>query len=222
MAAPVAAKITLPSDGGNGGPILQTQTEVISAEARHVHFFIQRSKRKLTGSYRFAMAVQSVVTTAHDGTATGFFWLQLPAASAVRARLRSLQIAFAAGTTTVAPTIPRIALAKFTFTGTASGTEVLPALARTGDDAPIGHLRTAVTGMTVTVGNLAWATIVPGIFTGVGWAGGPVAEYRASSEEDVVDIASGEGLLLYQPDTGTASDPRRFSCSGAWDEYDSS
>jgi hypothetical protein len=181
-----------------------------------------KSKRKILGIHPFTMALQSVVAAAHNGTATGFAWLQMPA-GLTRARLRRLEIAFSqVATETDHLTAPRIVLARFTFTGVASGTEKLPAQRRTDDAAPVAHLRTAMTDMTVSVGEPAWAAITPSFLlttSGIAIPSPAPQVFAPTDEDDFLDIKEGEGLLLYQADAGTASDGRRFKVSGAWDEY---
>lgn len=224
MAAPVLANVALADDSANSAnKKMQTQSESISGTTVHAHYFIPRSKRKILGQYKIASSLQSTVQTAHDGTSTGFVWLQLPAASAVHARLRRLELAFTCITESDHLTAPRVVLARGTFTGTASGAEVSPALRMTGDASAIAHWRTAVTGMTVTVGNGVWTAPNPALLVTTSGIVFPAyqALWAPTDEEDYLDLASGELALLYQPDTGTATDGRRFTIVGEWDEYDS-
>lgn len=191
-----------------------------------------KSRRRILGVYPFVGAGQSVQASAQNGTATGFLWMQVPAAATVHARLRRLELGpFSVVAATTTPTVPRIALAKFTFTGTPSGATIVNALRRSiapsgdvADATAVADIRTAVTGMTVTLGALAWSVQSPAWIqsTAVGiWMPGPGGKFEPANEDDFLDIGPGEGLVLYQPDGGTASDPRRFGVTGEWDEYDS-
>lgn len=229
MAGPVADYIRNPDDASNTGKRVQAQYETVGGNVVYAPYVITRSRRKLTGLYYFTGATVSVVETAHNGTSTAAFWFEVPSGATIRARLRRLQIVFNAGGTepsTDHVTFPRIVLARFTFTGTASGTAVSPARRHSSDDANVANVRSAATGMTVTLGNGAWATLVPVIqitTSGQIWGGGPVADYNISDdEESYIDLGPLEGLVCYQADAGTASDARRYAVSGLWDEYDAS
>jgi len=229
MAGPIADKVILPLDTGNTGKKVRTQTRVIGADTVHEHFFIQTSRRKIEGIYNFAAtAPASVQATAQNGTATGFFWLELPVGGTRRARLRDFKVTFDWGVVPSADvtTLPRIAVARFTFTGTASGALITPARSNSSSEmtANVANIRTAVTGMTVTVGAIAWSALAP--FIDFATAAGINVQprfteyYDPDDEEAYLDFGPGEGLLLYQPDAGTASDIRRFNYWGRWDEYD--
>lgn len=227
MAAPVADFIRNPDDASNTGKRVQAQYETIGGSVVYAPYVITRSKRKLTGVYMFSPGTFSVQAVAQDATATGFVWLEVPSGATIRARLRRLQVAFSAGATeTDHVTVPRVSLARFTFTGTASGSSASVAKRNSGDDANVANARLAVTGMTVTLGSIAWSALTPVIqFTTSGalWGGGPVFDFNAGDdEEEYIDLAATEGLVLYQPDAGTGSDGRRFVVSGRWDEYDNS
>lgn len=217
MAGPVAGLVQLPSDSGNTGKKIQTQSEVIGADTVHAHYFVPRSRRKILGLHRFVTALQSVQASAQNGTSTGFWWMQVPSGAAIRARLRRLSVEFSMVTELDHLTVPRIALAK-----TASGAVLTPMRRHTSDAAPVADIRTAVTGMTVSLGALGWSIIAPShtlTTSGVTW-NWSFGEMEPQDEEAFPDIGPAEGLLLYQPDAGTASDGRRFGCSGLWDEYD--
>lgn len=222
MAAPILTDIRLPDDSGNTGKRVQTQSESIGGNTVHAHYYIQRSRRKLLGLHRFVTALNSVQASATNGTTTGFWWLHVPVGSSINLRLRRLYTEFSMITELDHLTVPRIALAKFTFTGTASGATITPMLSKTGMTAPVGSLRTASTGLTVTLGALGWNAIVPSYTlttSGLAWSWSR-SEFEPDDEESFMDIAPGEGLVLYQPDAGTATDGRRFTCAGLWDEYD--
>ena len=223
MAGPIASSVVLPDDVTNSGKKIQTQYETIGGDAVHAHFFVPRSRRKILGIYHASMTVQSVQASAQNQTSTGFAWLQMPTGGSVGGRLRRLAIVFSMTGEADMLSVPRIAIARFTFTGTASGASVSHAKRATGDAAATAALRTAVTGMTVTAGAVAWGVVAPtlGLTTsGQFWAGGPVAVWDPPDEEEWLDFRAGEGLCLYQPDAGTAADSRRFSAAVTWDEFD--
>lgn len=185
-------------------------------------------RRKRIGTYHFgASATASVQVTAHNGTSTGFFWLQVPVGATVNARLVELRLA----QTAIEPTadnvtVPRIALARFTFTGTASGASITPAKHKSTIATNTAVLRTASTGMTVTVGAVVFPFLVKAISfaTAVGITPlqfGADQQYQPLADDSILDLGPGEGALLYQPDAGGATtDFRRFMYQGIWEEYD--
>lgn len=230
MAAPVKTMIQLPTDAGNTGKKVQTQSEVQGADTVHSHFYVPRSRRKLAGVYMSVSAVQSVVAAAHTNNTGGFLWLQLPAGSTVAMRLRRLTLSFSATNTTVMPTVPRIMINRFSFTGTASGATQSVAkrmqTAVTGDTvdaAMVTQIRTAITGMTCTYEAAGiWGTTTPAsqlLTSGYGFAGFK-DEFDPVSEDEYPIITAGEGLVLWQPDAATASDSRRFTAHFLMDEFD--
>src|SRR4249919_2199114 len=88
MAAPIDDKITLPSDTGNSGKNVRTQTRVVGSNTVHEHFLVPTPAEAITGKYFFSSTQQTVSATAQNATATGFFWLQNPLTSTVTAVLR--------------------------------------------------------------------------------------------------------------------------------------
>jgi len=231
MAAPVANKIILPVDTGNTGKNVRTQTRVVGSDTVHEHFHIPISRREIKGIYGFsATAPAAVQAAAQNGTTTGFFWLEMPVGATKRGRLRRFSVMFDWGAVPTVDilTLPRIALARFTFTGAASGAQITPAKRNPGDDANVATIRTASTGMTVTLGAIFQATFAPFIdfatAAGINVQPHEVTELIPAGlfEDEWPDYGPGEGLVLYQPDAGTASDPRRFNFRGVCDEYDNS
>lgn len=225
MAAPTLTHVRNPDDSANLGKRMQTQSETIGADVVHAAYVITRRRRKILGQYFFASTLQSVQATAHDGTATGFFWLENPVGSAVKARLRQVRMKMTILGEADMQSVPRIALARFTFTGAATGAALTLAKRYTADAANVANLRSAVTGMTVTVGGLLWTTLVEayGITTSGAAMPASIDEFRPSvDDEEIPDFDAGEGVLIYQPDAGTAADTRRLTITGCWDEYDDS
>jgi hypothetical protein len=233
MAAPVAASVTIPSDSGNTGKKIQTQSEVIGSDTVHAHFFIPRQKAKVLGVYRAASAaLQSVQAAAQNGTSTAFLWAHVPTAvSGKKVRLRQLRIEFQNVGVTSMPTVPRIGVARFTFTGTASGATQAGAKLDASAPTPVLDQRTAVTGLTVTLdpspGSLLSVTLVPaGLLAGTAASFAPHPSSvqwlmdGAAEEDEYLVLSPGEGVVLYQLDAGTASDSRRFAYSLVWDEID--
>jgi hypothetical protein len=228
MTAPVAAKITLPLDTGNPGKNIRTITKTVGADSVHSQFWVPDLAMTAAGKYFLTTAQQSVVQTAHDGTTTGFMWLQLPAASTVTALLRRIRLDYTASAATACPTAPVISFTKFTFTGVASGAQsaspnaVMPYL--TGGSAAQLIARTAVTGMTPTLVSGVGGASVPAILTAVGVYGGPAdilpQDPFAWQRGHSLEIAPGEGLVMWQSVGGTAADVRKFVAQFEWLELD--
>lgn len=224
MTAPVANKITLPSDTGNSGKNIRTVTKTVGADSVHTQFWVPDMAVTALGKYFFTSSQQSIVQTPHDGTATGFFWLQMPAAATATAILRRLKADYSANAATVSITAPTVSFTKFTFTGTASGATASALPYQTAGAANQLVIRTAVTGMTVTVGQRLGVMTLPAILTAVGIYGGseeilPFSPFGWQRGHNL-EIAPGEGLLIYQDVGGTASDPRKASFQVEWMELD--
>lgn len=120
------------------------------------------------------------------------------------------------------PTAPRIVASRFSFTGTASGAAVTPARIDAAMPAPITDWRTAVTGMTVTMGEVLGSAGIVGALTAVG-------SYEptnndiikpADAEDEWIVIKPGNGLVLWQDIAGTTSDTRKFNPTIVIDEID--
>lgn len=212
MAAPVAGKIILPSDTGNTGKNVRTQTRVIGADTVHEHFFVPIGARNKIGVHYFHSGRFTVQAAAH-GALAGFMWLLLP--TAVTGKLAALRaVEFSQGPTAATAFVssPRVTLERVTFTGTPSGAAVTPARRDSTDVAPVVELRTASTGMTITAGALINAFMVGAVLTAVGnvpavhqiWR---PADSQNPDEESPV-IRPGEALVLRQPDAGTTADTR--------------
>jgi hypothetical protein len=230
MAAPAKTFIQLPADSGNTGKKVQAQQEVVGADTVLAHYFIQRSAKKIVSRWGFVSALNSVQASAHANNTGGFLWIQVPIGSAIRCRLRKLALQITSVLEVDYLTAPRIALTRFTFTGTASGATVgqsrVAVSAPTGgaaDAAPVAQVRTAITGMTCTYeAGYYWSAMVPvlGLTTsGMFWADSRQV-LDPNDEDEFLDFGPGEGLVIWQPDAGTASDGRRFVVTGRFDEYD--
>lgn len=223
MAAPIANKIILPDDSGNAGKKVRTQTRVVGADTVHEHFFVEEHKALVLGVYRAALAQQTVLAAAQNGTSTGFLWAHVPTAvSGKKARIRLVYVSSQHSTALATPTAPRLVLTRFTFTGTASGAAVTAAKVDATYPAPVLDLRTAATGLTVALVAALAAAGLAGALTAVG-AYHPVdinIVDPGESEDEWIVIAPGEGVVLYQDTAGTTSDTRKFNPVLIWDEID--
>ena len=225
MAAPIANKIILPLDTGNTGKNVRTQTRVVGADTVHEHFFISTSKRSVLGVYYVTSGTIAFPTAAHNVTATGYGWFYNPVGSAVKMALRRTftQTQFAL-TTAVDVTVPRQAMSLFTFTGTGSGTLITPAKRDSTDAAAVGNVRTAVTGLTVTLGamiksdfpNINSTASSATIQTSLPVAG--TQEWDPPEDEQVI-LRAGEGIAFWSADASTTAN-RRWSVDICWEEFE--
>lgn len=212
MAAPIPSHTKLPNDTGNAGfKQVRTQTRVVGGEVVDEHFFIPISQRAKK-VFHYSTTALAVQAGAQDAVTTGNFWLQNPAASARDLIIRKIALVFAT-TNVLTSTIPRIVLAKFTFSGTPSGAITPPTPRKTGD-ANAADMRMAATGLTVTLGTTIHTFIAPQMHAAGQFFGPPPQVWPIDDdpfEDNDVILSPGQGALLYQPDAGTASDPRRFT-----------
>lgn len=225
MAAPVASKVTLPLDTGNTGKNVRTQTRVVGADTVHEHFFVPSTTRNRLGIYYGTSGTLTVPIAAQNGGTTGLFWLYNPIGSVVKMALRrwAAQIQFAV-TTAIDVSVPRLATSLFTFTGVGSGAQVAPAKRATADAAAVGQLRTASTGLTVTVGAMIksdFPAILPTASSATIQAQIPPStsnDWDPPEEEQPILVA-GEGLVCWAADASTTAN-RRISVDLIWEEFD--
>jgi hypothetical protein len=202
--------------------MVRTVTTVVGADTVHEHYFIPSSKRNVLGAYQFDGGKFTVQASAQNGTSTGFFWLINPVGATILVGIHKVQIIQNFSTNLTVPTQPRLQLSRFTFTGTASGAAETYALRDSTDAAAQSTLRTASTGMSVTLGNAFWSTLVPFAAGTAGWQFVPpfLAEFVEEGEVGQMIIRPGEGIVLWQPDAGTASDTRQFVTNFCIQEFE--
>lgn len=211
MAAPVAAFIQTPDDSGNTGKKVRTQTRVVGASTVHEYFFIPQNPREQVGIFYLHSGVITVPTAADNGTSTARFWLFNPVGNTLRGFIRSIRGTQQYAAAAIELTAARLAYALFTATGTASGAALTPAKADTTTSAASLTARTAATGLTVTLGALIRADLLP-VFalatgTGVAVVAGQSPERDLNYEEQII-LKAGEGLLCYCPDASTTANRR--------------
>jgi len=225
MAAPVASKIILPTDTGNAGKNVRTQTRVIGADTVHEHFFVPSTVRNRLGIYYAASGTLTIPTAAQNGGTTGLFWLFNPVGSSVKMAIRRLatQIQFTV-TTAADLAVPRLAFSLFTFTGTASGAQVTPAKRASADANPVGNLRTASTGLTVTLGAMIKSDFPPIISTPSSATIQVMFPPTISNdwdppEEEQPILLAGEGIVCWSADASTTAN-KRTSTDLVWEEFE--
>jgi len=225
MAAPVADKIQLPLDTSNTGKKVRTQTRVVGADTVHEHFFIPISKDSVTGLYRVHSGTLTIPTAAHNGTTTGQLWFQNPTAGTRVARIRKLAETVQCVSGAIDLTAPRQLFNLFTFTGTASGATLTSAKRDSNDAAATCDIRTASTGMTVTLGAAFRHTGIPAVNATASSATIQVnlmpiiSEAFNPEEAECIVIRTGQGIVLYSADASTTANRRLFS-DWAWEELE--
>lgn len=209
--------IVLPTDGANVGKKVRTRERVIGANTIQEHYFIPQRERVIEGVYLFNSGVLSVNATA-DTFPAGRIWIQNPVGSAKLIALRRMECEFSAVAATASLTAPRIAIQKFTFTGSFSGATLTGAKRDENDVAQVFDVRTANTGPTITSVGIAYAFVTPALVTAVGVFGGVMLEYEPE-EDGMIILRAGHGLCITQPDVGTATDPRRYVLNFAVEQF---
>lgn len=222
MASPIANKIILPLDTGNTGKNIRTQTRVVGSDTVHEHFFVPITKRSVLGKYKASSGTLTVPAAVHNGGTTGFLWLMNPVGSSVKIAINriSWNIQFIALAVDLLGGELRFSLN--TFTGTGSAGLLTPAKRDSVDAAAVGNLRTASTGMTVTVGAAIYSTQYPTMDLVTGGAGhwNPFfAQWEPDTEEEQLILRPGEGISIWHAIAVTTANRRLFT-NIAWEEFE--
>lgn len=224
-AAPIADMLQLPTDAGNSGKKMRTQTRVVGANTVHEQFVIPTSLRSRLGVYFFHSGTLTIPAAAQNGTSTGHLWYQNPVGSSVKCAIRrTMTKQQFLVTSAVDVSVPRTGFSLFTFTGTASGATLTAAKRDSTDAANVCTMRTAVTGMTVTLGATIQAHFPPinatatsatiqGNFEPV------VGQEWAPSEDEMIVLRPGEGVVVWAMDAGTTGN-RRLITDFVTEEYE--
>jgi len=207
------------------GRKLHTISAVVGASTVEEQVVIVSSARTRVGLYRVATGAHVVLATAHAATA-GFWWLINPIGSGVAMSLKRVAFMSQHGSVLATPTSPRIMLERFTFTGTASGASITPSRrVRTAvaglaaDAAPVGSLRTASTGLTLTAGESLRQFLTVAALTAVAAVPPGEDDHAPDVEDEETILSAGEGIVCRQADAGTTGDTRRFVTNLAWEEF---
>lgn len=226
MANPADADVLLPDDSSNTGKKIRTQTRTLTSlgVSTHEHFFVPTLQQTVEGVYR-ALVNRPVQASADNGTTLGLAWLWNPVGATRALRLRQAYIVSGNASATLTTSQPWIYAARFTATGTASGSTQAPSLRDSSRDAAATGLLliTTPTGLTVTLGNPFGAAAVMEEVTASGMiqpTPSPIFGGLGETEEDWVVIRAGEGIVFYQQAAGTSGDGRLLKLIVGWDEVD--
>lgn len=222
MAAPVAAKIILPLDSGNTGPKVRTQTRVVGADTVHEHYFVPISERNYLGKYSATIPQIAVPIAIHTPATTGFAWLYNPVGSAVKMSIKKIVATCQFAVLAVDLLPGELSYSLFTFTGTGSGALITPAKRRSTDAAAIGNLRTAMTGLSVSVGakiNAGPYQTMDLVTGGAGHWNPYVDEWLNDNEDDETVLLAGEGIVVWHSVAVTTAN-RRLNLTAYWGEFE--
>lgn len=218
MAAPIAGFAQLPTDSGNTGKKMRTQTRTIGADTVHEHFFVPSSSRELLGSYVAHSGVFTVQATAQT-LPTAFLYVFNPVGNTRNMALTAIEVLSQLGSALAAPTSPRLLWKRFTFTGTASGAQITPGKLDSTMPTATCNVRTASTGLSITTGADMICSFPIASATAVGYSPPQMDEWFEDVESNQIILRAGEGILFYQPDAGTTADTRRIIVTVKWDEF---
>lgn len=222
MAAPADDVVVLPLDTGNTGKKKRTQTRTVGANTVHEDYVIVEDKRNVTGVYTASSGVLTVPAAVHNGTTTGFFWLYNPIGSTIKMQISRMIHDMQFTALAVDLLSGELRLSLFTFTGVGSGAQITPAKRKSADAAPQGQLRTASTGLSVTLGATRIGVQYPTMDLVTGGAGhwNPHrADLRPVNEHEEPVLLAGEGLVLWHAAAVTTAN-RRLICNMSWDEFE--
>lgn len=223
MSSPINSNILLPSDAGNTGKKVRTQTRVINGDTVHEHFFVLTRRESVLNVFRFAQDQNTVLAGNQNGTTAGMLFGHMPtSASGKAARLRRLAVSSQHSTALATPSAPRLRVARFTASGALSGGLLAPAANDSAKPAAAFLLSAVNTPLTVTLGAGFGVATMVGALTAVGAYDSCIDEIidSAAEEDDWPVFYPGEGFVVYQDTIGTAADTRKFNLVVEWDEIE--
>lgn len=225
MAAPLAALVQLPTDAGNTGKKVRTQTRVVGADTVHEYFFVETRAAKVLSVYRLALVQATIVAAAQNGTTAGMLFGHMPSTVSGKAmRLRRLSLTSQHSTALATPTAPRLLVRRFTSSAGLSGALLAPNINDSGAHITPACLYSLVnTGVTVVhVGIGFGAAAVTSAITAVGASDPCYSDIidPASDEDEWPVFHPGQGFVVFQDTAGTASDTRKFNIQLLADEVD--
>lgn len=210
--------IRLPSDSGNLGQKTAVQQRTQGADTVTIPKFIVERELVVTEVFRVSgVALTALSVAAHNGTTTGFLWLMNPSASTRTLRIRRISMQYNIIGVTTLTTIPRIVAQRFTWTGTPSGASVAAAPTWLSADVSQADIRTAMTGLTISLITPIVLTDIPPMAQVAGVAA--VFESTPTVRSEMIDadgaedewivLTPGQGLVIYQADAGGATTETR-------------
>lgn len=180
---------------------------------------------KRTGLY-FAASPNSNLTTAADAATSGRFWITNTSSIV---QIRIIEIRYTSLITSLidlGSQTPIVTIERMTFTGTPSGTLIVPAKRDSTDPANTGTFRSAATGMTITAGAVlrSWypaSQVSVGGLLAVNATALPVTEQGFFPRDETGDIVlrQNEGIVFRQASAGSSTEARTMQIDIVWEEY---
>ncbi len=173
------------------------------------------------GCYNCHSGNLTVQASAHAVNTGGFFWIVNKPGSGKKIRLERIRVATQITSALSVSTVPRLAISLMTFTGTPSGTPGTASKFDSTYPAPSLEIRTSISGLTCTYGQVLWAALPVMAQGSPSWATSPPSEafWIPREESYEVVVCEGEGIVFWQPDAGTNSDTRKVISEIMWEEY---
>ncbi len=208
MTSPVAGFVQLPLDTGNTGKKRRTQTRVVGSDTVHEDIISITSKRNILGDYSYMVAPIALPTTAQNGSTTGIIWLVNPTANTENIAIKRIlaEIQFTASNVDIA--LGLLQGQRFTYTGTPTGATLSSGRTRTTDVATGAVAYTAMTGMTITLGEVLFRRALPQMFSNtpeVAHVPPVLIDFFPREEGRELVLAPGEGLVLFSSVTLTTT-----------------
>lgn len=202
MAGPVANKVILPSDTGNTGKNVRTQTRVIGPDTVHEHYVVPVSRYEILGVYSFAIPNVTVSAAAHANTA-GYAWLIVGTGVGNKV-VRIRRVEFTPHGVALAAIVSRVSMELITFSGTPTGAAITAAKHDSLYAATVADVRTASTGLTITAGAVLHNCYLQGVITAVGVVQPVVYPWVPTDDDGMIVIRSGQGIVWRQGDASDA------------------
>lgn len=196
MAAPVANKVILPSDTGNTGKNVRTQTRLIGADTVHEHYVVPVSRYAILGVYSFAIPNVTVSAAAHTNTA-GYAWLIVGAAVSGKV-VRIRRVEFTPHGIALAAVVSYVSMELITFTGAPTGAAITAAKHDSVYVATVADVRTASTGLTITAGAVLHNCYLQGVITAAGVVQPVMYPWVPTDDDGMIVLRSGQGIVWRQ------------------------
>ncbi|HXN74888.1 MAG TPA: hypothetical protein VN855_00165 [Candidatus Acidoferrum sp.] len=191
---------------------------VFSANAASFNATIKNTDEPIVAGVYFYSPTAQTVQASADAATAGRFWIINPIGNTKTVRIKAIQFTSQLGSALLTPTSPRITVERVTFTGIASGATVAGAKRKTADPAPVSVCITASTGIVLSAGNIIKTFLPIACATAVGFASADLNTFIPDINNRL-DLVAGEGIVIRQPDAGTASDSRRYILNFIIEEF---
>jgi hypothetical protein len=170
---------------------------------------------------RYESGILTYPIAVSNGTTTGLLWVFNPLLSGIKVGIDRVTIQSQFTALAVDLVAGAVSVNLFTYTGTPSGAAITLAKRKTIDAAPITNVRTASTGMTITLGARLYSVFVQtmDLVTGGGGHWNPFEkDFMPESDEGQIILEPGEGIVFWNSVAVTTAN-RRVLISGMTEEF---